>query len=224
MMRIMAEQPLRVMVVDDHEVVRQGLRMLLESQDDLAVVAEADTTQAAITAADRHHPDVIVMDVALNEGSGIEATRAIRARQPRVRVLMLTGSDDREALFSSIMAGASGYILKGARGDELVTAVRTVGQGRNLIDPALTGVLLERIRAGGDPLQENRLTRLSGQETRILALVADGLTNADIGARLDLAEKTVRNYVSSILRKLEVTRRAQAAAYLARRTAVQRDR
>ncbi len=215
---------LRVLLVDDHEVVRQGIQTLLQADGQIEVVAEADSAQAAVVAADDHHPDVVVMDVLLADGSGIEATREIRARHSEIRVLMLTASDDHEALFSSIMAGASGYVLKRVRRDELVSAVRAVGEGRNLIDSSLIGAVLERVRTGGDPLLDDRLTRLSGQENRILALIAEGLTNRDIGTRLGLSEKTVRNYVSSILAKLEVANRLQAAAYLTRRNAGQEKR
>jgi len=211
-----SERVLRVVLVDDHEVVRQGLRALLQAQEDLLVVAEAESARQAVAAVDRHRPDVVVMDVRLADGSGIEATREIRARQPATRVLMLTSFDDHEALFSSIMAGASGYVLKQVKGNELVSAVRSVGQGKDLVDPALTGALLERVRAAGAPTRDERMMRLSLQEERILALIAEGRTNREIGAELHLAEKTVRNYVSSILRKLEVVRRAEAAAYLAR--------
>jgi len=172
--------------------------------------------QSALAAADRHCPDVVVMDVRLTDGSGIEATREIRSRHAGTRVLMLTSFTDREALFSSIMAGASGYVLKQIRDNELVSAVRAIGEGQNLIDP---DVMLEWVRVGGDPAQDERLMRLSPQETRILKLIAIGRTNREIGAEIHLAEKTVRNYVSSILAKLEVVRRAQAAAYLARHTA-----
>jgi two-component system response regulator DevR len=210
---------LRVLLVDDHEVVRRGIRALLEAHDDVVVVAEAESVQTALAAADRHRPDVVVMDVRLTDGSGIEATREIRSRHAGTRVLMLTSFDDSEALLSSIMAGACGYVLKQIRGNELVSAVRAVGAGQNLIDPTLTGVVLERVRAGGDPARDERLMRLSPQEERILELIATGLTNREIGAEIHRAEKTVRNYVSSILAKLEVARRAQAAAYLARHTA-----
>lgn len=217
-----ADGLLRVLLVDDHEVVRTGIRRLLEAQDGIVVVDEVESVRAAIAAADRCHPDVIVMDVLLTDGTGIEATREIRNKDPRIRVLMLTASDDREALFSSIMAGASGYVLKRVKGEDLVRAVRTVGAGQDLLDPAITGALLDGVRGGASfPQDDDRLSRLSPQETRVLALIAEGLTNGDIGARLGVAEKTVRNYVSSLLGKLEVSRRAEAAAYLARRSAGQ---
>jgi two-component system, NarL family, response regulator DevR len=217
-MRSMAGELLRVLLVDDHEVVRHGIRALLEAHKDFTVVDEAESVPSAVAAVDQHRPDVVVMDVRLSDGSGIEATREIRARYPETRVLMLTSFADHEALFSSIMAGASGYVLKQIRGDELVSAVRSVGEGQNLIDPALTGVVMERLRASAGSGRDERLMRLSPQEERVLELIAAGRTNREIGTALRLSEKTVRNYVSSILAKLEVARRAEAAAYLARRT------
>jgi DNA-binding NarL/FixJ family response regulator len=210
--------PLRVMLVDDHEVVRSGVRALLQATDDIIVTAEAGTVREAVDEADRARPDVVVMDVRLADGSGIEATREIRARHPNTRVVMLTSFADDEALFASIMAGASGYVLKQVKGGELVRAIRTVGKGESLLDPAVTNAALDRLRKGKRLLEDEKLARLSPQEERILGLVADGKTNREIGDELDLAEKTVKNYVSSILSKLEVARRAEAAAYLARHT------
>ena len=213
-----AARRLRVMVVDDHEVVRGGLRAMLEAAGDISVVAEAGTVSEAVQAAAENRPDVVVMDVRLADGSGVEATREIRARQPETQVLMLTSFADDEALFASIMAGASGYVLKQIRGGELLRAIRAVGQGQSLLDPAVTQSVLARLRRGKHMLQDERLARLSGQEERILKLVADGRTNRQIGDELHLAEKTVKNYVSNILGKLDVQRRAEAAAYLARHT------
>lgn len=210
---------LRVMLVDDHELVRDGLKALLEAQSDLLVVAEAGSVKEARLQADRTKPDVIVMDVRLADGSGIEATREIRAARPETRVLMLTSFADDEALFASIMAGADGYVLKQIRGTELLRAIRTVGSGQSLLDPAITGAVLERLRKGKHFMKDEKLARLTAQEERILTMVAQGLTNREIGTELKLAEKTVKNYVSTILSKLEVARRAEAAAYLARRTA-----
>jgi len=210
--------PLRLMLVDDHEVVRSGLRTMLEAAGDMRVIAEAGTVADAIADAERVHPDVIVMDVRLADGSGIEATREIRARRPEARVIMLTSFADDEALFASIMAGASGYVLKQIRGGDLVRAIRSVGQGQSLLDPAVTATVLERLRKGKHLLRDERLARLSAQEERILVLVAEGHTNREIGLRLKLAEKTVKNYVSTILSKLGVGRRTEAAAYLARHT------
>ena len=210
--------PLRVMLVDDHEVVRSGVRSLLKAQDDIGVTAEAGSVREAVEEATRTKPDVIVMDVRLADGSGIEATREIRAKHPEIRVVMLTSFADDEALFASIMAGASGYVLKQVRGNELVRAIKTVGAGESLLDPAVTSAVLDRLRRGKHLIQDEKLARLSPQEERILTLVADGLTNREIGDELGLAEKTVKNYLSSILAKLEVARRAEAAAYLARHT------
>ncbi len=214
----MAEPPLRVMLVDDHEVVRAGIRALIRSTDDVIVTAEAGSVREAIDEADRSRPDVVVMDVRLADGSGIEATREIRARHPGTKVVMLTSFADDEALFASIMAGASGYVLKQVKANELLRAIRTVGRGESLLDPAVTSAVLDRLRKGKHLFKDEKLARLSPQEERILSLVADGKTNREIGEELHLAEKTVKNYVSSILSKLEVARRAEAAAYLARHT------
>jgi two-component system response regulator DevR len=212
------QPPLRVMLVDDHEIVRNGIRAMLQATDDVIVTAEASTVREAVDEADRARPDVVVMDVRLIDGSGIEATREIRARHPSIRVLMLTSFADDEALFSSIMAGAAGYVLKQVKSNELLRAIRAVGAGDSLLDPAVTSSVLDRLRKGKHLLRDEKLARLSPQEERILTLVADGKTNKEIGEALHLAEKTVKNYVSSILSKLEVARRAEAAAYLARHT------
>ena len=184
---------LRLMLVDDHEVVRSGLKTMLEAAGDVRVVAEAGTVRDAIVQAERTKPDVVVMDVRLADGSGIEATREIRAQRPETKVLMLTSFADDEALFASIMAGASGYVLKQIRGDDLVRAIRSVGQGQSLLDPAITATVLDRLRKGKHLLRDERLARLSAQEERILTLVAEGHTNREIGSRLKLAEKTVKN-------------------------------
>lgn len=204
----------RVLLVDDHEVVRQGLRTLLDDQDDLAVVAEAGTMADAIQRARTFEPDVVVMDVRLPDGSGVEACREIRAARPDTAVVMLTSFSDDEALFDSIMAGAAGFVLKQVRGVDLVDAVRQVAAGASLLDPAVTAQVLARIR---DPrgADDPRLARLTPTELRILDLIADGRTNRQIGEHIHLAEKTVKNYVSTILRKLEVSRRAEAAVYRA---------
>jgi two-component system response regulator DevR len=214
----MKRPPLRVMLVDDHEVVRDGIRALLVGAEDIVVCAEAGSVREAVAEAERALPDVIVMDVRLSDGSGIEATRDIRAQRPATQVLMLTSFADDEALFASIMAGASGYVLKQIKGGELVRAIRAVGEGQSLLDPAVTKGVLDRLRKGKHLLKDEKLARLSPQEERILGLVAEGRTNKQIGEELRLAEKTVKNYVSSILAKLEVARRAEAAAYLARHT------
>jgi two-component system, NarL family, response regulator DevR len=212
------QPPLRVLLVDDHEVVRDGVKALLQATDDIIVTGEAGSVREAIDEADRTRPDVVVMDVRLADGSGIEATREILAKHQKTAVIMLTSFADDEALFASIMAGAAGYVLKQVRGGELVRAIRTVGKGDSLLDPAVTSTVLDRLRKGKHLLTDEKLARLSPQEERILALIADGKTNGAIGEDLGLAEKTVKNYVSSILSKLEVARRAEAAAYLARHT------
>jgi two-component system, NarL family, response regulator DevR len=210
--------PLRVVLVDDHEVVRNGIKALLEETPNVSVVGEAGTVKDAIARVEWARPDVVIMDVRLPDGSGIEATREIRARLPNTQVLMLTTFADDEALFASIMAGAAGYVLKQIKGADLVRAVQTVGSGQSLLDPAVTKGVLDRLRKGKHLLKDERLARLSAQEERILEMIADGKTNREIGDKLHLAEKTVKNYVTSILSKLEVARRAEAAAYLARHT------
>jgi two-component system, NarL family, response regulator DevR len=210
--------PLRVMIVDDHELVRNGIKALLAEEAGITVAGEAGGVWEAIERAEWARPDVVVMDIRLPDGSGIDATREIRARLPNTQVLMLTTFADDEALFASIMAGAAGYVLKQVKGGDLVRAIRAVGAGQNLLDPAVTKGVLDRLRKGKHLLGDERLARLSAQEERILGEVADGKTNRQIGSDLKLAEKTVKNYVSSILSKLEVARRAEAAAYLARHT------
>jgi two-component system, NarL family, response regulator DevR len=211
-----SEQPIRVMIVDDHEVVRHGVRTLLEGADDVVISGEAGGVAESIQVAESTRPDVVVMDVRLVDGSGIEACREIRAARPDTKVIMLTSFADDEALFASIMAGAAGYVLKQVRGGDLLKSIRAVAAGQSLLDPAVTAPVLERLRKGKHLLKDEKLARLSPQEERILTLVAEGKTNREIGEALHLAEKTVKNYVSSILSKLEVARRAEAAAYLAR--------
>ena len=207
------------MLVDDHEIVRSGVSAMLGATEDIRVVAEAESVAHAVREAERTRPDVVVMDIRLVDGSGIEATREIRDRLPNTQVLMLTSFDDDEALYASIMAGAAGYVLKQIRGGDLVRGIRAVGAGQSLLDPAVTRQVLDRLRRGKH-LQDEKLALLSPQEEKILALVAEGKTNGQIGAELFLAEKTVKNYVSSILGKLEVVRRSEAAAYLARHTSI----
>jgi DNA-binding NarL/FixJ family response regulator len=206
------------MLVDDHEIVRRGLQQLLASEDDLTLVAEAGNVRDAVSEATRSRPDVVVMDVRLAGGSGIEATREIRSILPDTKVLMLTSFADDEAVLASILADASGYVLKQIQGDALVRAIRAVGRGESLLDSKITAPVLERLRKGKHLLGDEKLQRLSAQEERILALVAEGKTNRQIGEVLTLSEKTIKNYVSSVLGKLGVTRRAEAAAYFGRRT------
>lgn len=207
---------LRLMVVDDHDVVRMGLRALIEAQVDLEFVAEASGGQDAVAKATMHRPDIVIMDVRMPEGNGVEACRELRDKVPGIKILMLTSFSDDEALFNSIMAGASGYLLKGVASSELVAAIRSLGEGKALLDPEVTQSVLQRLRTArfedGDP----KLRRLNAQEDRVLELVAKGMTNREIGENLKISDKTVKNYVSGILRKLEVARRSEAAAYLSR--------
>ena len=213
-------QVTRVMLVDDHEVVRAGLRSLLTTQDDLEVVAEAGTAADAVLRARSYHPDVVVLDVRLPDRSGVEVCRDIRSEHPDMAVLILTSFSDDRALFDSIMAGAAGYVLKQIRGNELVDGIRRVGRGESLLDPAVTARVLERLRHP-ETQGDARLARLTPTELRIVEMIADGLTNRAIGERIGLAEKTVKNYVSSILAKMHMSRRAEAAAYLAEHRARQ---
>ncbi|MEA2461536.1 MAG: hypothetical protein QOH90_1713 [Actinomycetota bacterium] len=213
---------LKVMLVDDHEIVRQGLRALLEAEDDIEVVAEADNGRSAVSLASATQPDVVVMDVRMPEGSGVEACRAIRDERPDAQVIMLTSFSDDEALFNSIMAGAAGFVLKQIRGHDLIDAIRTVGEGKSLLDPDVTKRVLERLRKAKFDEKDPKLARLSPQEERILDMVGEGLTNREIAERIHLSDKTVKNYVSAILQKLEVARRAEAASYIARVKAEQR--
>ena len=205
---------LRVFLVDDHEIVRNGLRGLLESGGDIEVIGEAGTAEEAVTRGVALGPDLAVLDVRLPDGDGIEVCRELRSRLPNLQCLMLTSFADDEALFAAIMAGASGYVLKQIKGVDLLNAVRRVGRGESLIDPTMTKRVLDRLRDG--PERDERLERLSDQERRVLELVAEGLTNRQIADRLYLAEKTVKNYVSSMLSKLGMGRRSEAAAYAAR--------
>ena len=208
---------LRLLVVDDHEVVRQGLVALLDRREGFQVVAEAGTVAESIEQARRHQPDIVIMDVRLPDGSGIEACREIRAEFPTTRVVMLTSYPDEEAVLSAIVAGASGYLLKQIRARDLVAALETVGRGESLLDPAVTEKVLERIRRIASGSQEaDELSQLTGQERKILLLVAEGMTNKEIAAEIFLSDKTVKNYVSSILAKLNLERRAQAAAFVAK--------
>ena len=207
---------LTVVVVDDHEVVRQGLVAMLDRRPGFQVVGEAGTVAEAIEVTGRFQPDLVVMDVRLPDGSGIEACREIRATLPATRVMMLTSYPDEEAVLAAIIAGASGYLLKQVRARDLVAALEAVGRGESLLDPAVTGKVLERMRRIATSDQPDELAALTQQERKILALVADGMTNKEIAAEIFLSDKTVKNYVSSILSKLNLERRAQAAAYVAR--------
>ena len=209
-----AAKTLTVLVVDDHDIVRKGLTTLISRQQDLSVAGEAGTAAEAVEKASELAPDVVVLDIRLPDASGIEACREIRSQNSNIKVLMLTSYSDEEAVMGSIMAGASGYLLKEIRSQEIVEAIRQVGAGRSLLDPAVTAGVLERVRRGKD---DDKLDQLTIQEKRILELVAQGKTNKEISQEVNLSDKTVKNYVSNILGKLEVARRSQAAAYVAER-------
>ena len=204
----------RVFLLDDHEVVRRGLRELFEAEDDLTVVGEGATAQEALARVPASKPDVAVLDVRLPDGDGVEVCRDLRSAMPDLKCLMLTSYADDEALFSAILAGASGYVLKQIRGSDLVSAVRRVAAGESLLDPSLTRQVMERLR--GENVEDERLARLTTQERKILELIADGKTNRQIADELFLAEKTVKNYVSNLLSKMGFARRTEAAVYAAR--------
>lgn len=205
---------IRVYLLDDHEVVRRGLRDLLEREGDIEVVGESASAEEAARRIPALRPHVAVLDARLPDGSGIDVCRDVRSVDPSIRALILTSYEDDEALFAAIMAGASGYVLKQVRGNDLVEAVRTVAGGQSLLDPAITQRVLDRIRRGPD--QPAELAALTEQERRILELIAEGLTNRQIAGRMFLAEKTVKNYVSSLLSKLGLERRTQAAVLATR--------
>ncbi len=205
----MTTPAIKVFLLDDHEVVRQGLRALLEGAGGIEVVGESGSAQEAASRIPALRPDVAVLDARLPDGSGIEVCRTVRAVDPTIQALILTSYDDDEALFAAIMAGAAGYVLKEIRGSDLVSAVRQVAKGNSLIDPALTARVLERVR--NPPTTAPELAELTEQELKLLALIAEGMTNRQIAERMFLAEKTVKNYVSSILAKLGLERRTQAA-------------
>jgi len=203
-----------VFLLDDHEIVRKGVRDLLEAEGDIAVVGEAGTARSALARIPALRPDVAVLDVRLPDGDGVSVCREIRSAMPRVACLMLTSFGDDEALFDAIMAGAAGYVLKQIRGSDLVGAVRTVAAGGSLLDPEAASKVMARMRERAG--REDPLAGLTEQERRILGLIGEGLTNRQIGQRMFLAEKTVKNYVSSLFAKLGMERRTQAAAYAAR--------
>ncbi|MBD3010656.1 MULTISPECIES: response regulator transcription factor [unclassified Streptomyces] len=215
------EGKIGIFLVDDHEVVRRGVRDLLAGEPDMEVVGEAGTAADALARIPAARPDVAVLDIRLPDRSGVEVCREIRARDESVRCMMLTSFADDEALFDAIIAGASGYVLKDIRGDELLSAVRDVAAGRSLLDPVATARVLERLRGQTAAKPDDQLAALTEQERRILLLIGEGLTNRAIGERLHLAEKTIKNYVSSLLSKLGMERRSQAAAYVARMQATQ---
>ena len=205
---------IRVFLLDDHEIVRRGVRELLEAEDDLEVVGEAGTAEEALNRIPPTRPEVALLDVRLPDGNGVEVCREVRSRHPEVACIMLTSFSDDEALVQAVVAGASGYLLKQIRGTDIVDAVRRVASGQSLLDASL----VDRVRAQlqRDSTEDERLARLTNQERRILALIAEGLTNRQIGAEMHLAEKTVKNYVSNLLAKLGMERRTQAAVFAAR--------
>ncbi len=208
---VMVSQPIRVFLLDDHEIVRRGLAELISTTTDLLVVGEAGTAAQALSRIPAARPDVAILDARLPNGSGIDVCREIRSVRPETNCLILTSYDDDAALFAAVMAGASGYLLKQIGGRSLIDAIRDVGAGRSLMDPAVTGRLLERLRH--PPMPDPRLTALTLRDREILDLIAESLSNKQIGDRLFLAEKTVRNYVSALLSKLNMERRTQAAVF-----------
>ncbi len=207
------ERPIRVFLLDDHEVVRRGLRELLEDEPDIEVVGEAESAASALRRIPALRVDVAVLDARLGDGSGIDVCREIRSQDESIRAIILTSYDDDDALFAAIMAGSAGYVLKQIHGTDLVDGIRRVAAGQSLLDPALIARVLQRVRDGSGPPDE--LAGLTEQERKILACIAEGMTNRQIGERLFLAEKTVKNYVSSLLAKLGLERRTQAAVLAA---------
>ena len=206
-----SDGPIRVFLLDDHEVVRRGLKDLLEADGDIEVVGESGLAQEAARRIPALKPHVAVLDARLPDGSGIDVCRDVRSTNPEIAALILTSYDDDEALFSAIMAGAAGYVLKQIRGTDLVDAVRRVAAGQSLLDPAVTQQVLDRLRQG--PPQDVALAPLTDQERRVLELIGEGLTNRQIGEHMFLAEKTIKNYVSALLNKLGMERRTQAAVF-----------
>ncbi|MFF4804369.1 response regulator [Streptomyces sp. NPDC001351] len=205
------EGPIRVFLLDDHEVVRRGVRDLLDDEADITVVGEGSTVEQALVRVPALRPQVAVLDVRLPDGDGVTVCRELRSRLPELACLMLTSFDDEEALLDSIMAGASGYVLKQIQGSDLVSAVRTVAAGQSLLDPSATTRLMARLRGGQQQEEPDPLPGLTDREREILSLIGEGLTNRQIGQRLFLAEKTVKNHISRLLAKLGVERRIQAA-------------
>lgn len=208
-----AQQPIRVFLVDDHEIVRRGVRDLLETEPDITVTGEAGTAASALARIPALKPDVAVLDIRLPDGDGVTVCRDLRSKMPHLACLMLTSFSDDDALFDAIMAGAAGYVLKQIRGTDLIGAIRTIASGQSLLDPQAAATLMRRMR--DQATTTDPLATLTDQERRILALIGEGLTNRQIGDRLYLAEKTVKNYVSALFAKLGMQRRAQAAAYAA---------
>jgi two-component system, NarL family, response regulator DevR len=205
-----------VLIVDDHEIVREGLRTVLSRQDGINVVGEAATVTDAVAESCRLQPDVVLMDVRLSSGSGVDACRAIRDCCPSSRVLFLSSYEDDEAVLAAVVGGASGYLLKQINGEGLARAIHAVAQGQSILDPAITQPLLTRMQQQKEKASEPQRATLSTQQQRVLALVAEGKTNKEIGVSLELSDKTVKNYIRFIFQKMKVTRRAQAAAFFVR--------
>ncbi|WP_308204690.1 response regulator transcription factor [Frankia sp. R82] len=204
----------RVFLLDDHEIVRRGIREMLSETGDIDVVGEASTAAEALRRIPATRPGVAVLDARLEDGNGIDVCRDLRSAHPEIGCLILTSYDDDDALFAAIMAGAAGYLLKQIKGTDLVGAIRTIASGRSLLDPAVTQRVLTRLREG--PAEDRKLSTLGERERQILVLIAEGLTNRQIAGRIHLSEKTVKNYVSAILEKLELSSRTQAAVYATR--------
>jgi DNA-binding NarL/FixJ family response regulator len=209
-----AGKPIKVFLLDDHEIVRRGVRDMLEAEGDIVVVGEAGTASSALARIPAVRPDVAVLDVRLPDGDGVSVCREIRSRMPEVACLMLTSFGDEDALLDAVMAGAAGYVLKQIRGSDLVGAIRTVASGQSMLSPHAASQLMARIR--GQSSKKDPLAGLTPQERRILELIGEGLTNRQIGEKMFLAEKTVKNYISALFAKLGMERRTQAAAYAAR--------
>ncbi len=215
----MTDRGARVLIVDDHAVVREGIRALIEREPGMVVVGEAGSVAEAIRRADETAPTLVVLDLRLPDGSGIEACREIRARHPAAQVLILTSFGEDDAVMAAVMAGAAGFLLKGSRPGELSAAIRSIADGNSLLDPSVTAGVLERIRKAGSRALDEDLSQLTDQEFRILELIAEGKTNKEIAAEVFLSDKTVKNYVSNILEKLALHRRSEAAAFIAKKRA-----
>ena len=207
---------MKILIVDDHEVVRQGLRALLGRRRGFEIAGEAGSVAEALSVAAATSPDVVIMDVRLGDGTGVEACREIRSHSPTTKVIMLTSYSDDKALFDSIMAGADAYLLKQVDGRSLISAIERVNRGESLLDPAVTQAVLDKVKDLITGQSADRNSKLSGQERQILALITEGKTNREIGQEMYLSEKTVKNYVSNILGKLNLSRRSEAAAYYVR--------
>lgn len=214
-----ARKPIRLLLVDDHEVVRVGLRTVLHNNQGITVVGEAGSKAAAVRAVKRLNPDIVLMDVRLPDGSGVEACRDILAKHPATRVIFLTSFADDEFALAAVLAGAQGYVLKNIDSSLLIRSIRAVSNGRSILGPALTQRALNWVKAGSAQVDPVRKQSLAPQEERVLALVADGLTNKEIAATMQLSDKTVKNYLSNMFQKLQISRRAQAATFFVKRQA-----